>query len=187
METMTEAVIRRADVADAETLSGLSAATFSATFAHLYPPADLTAFLADSYALERSREQLADPRMATWLMEAQGERGGERRSEAVGYAMAGPCALPHPEVTPDCGELKRIYMLPAWQGGGRGSRLLATALAWLEARTSGALWIGVWSQNLGAQRLYERMGFAKVGEYQFRVGQTRDHEFILRRTAGRRG
>ena len=174
---MTDAVIRRADIADAETLSALSAATFSATFAHLYPPSDLAAFLEESYALERSRAQLADPRIATWLMEAEKEAG----HEAVGYAMAGPCGLPHPDVTPACGELKRIYMLPAWQGGGRGSRLLATALAWLEAETAGALWIGVWSQNLGAQRLYERMGFIKVGEYEFKVGQTRDHEFILRR------
>jgi len=174
---MTDGVIRRADIADAETLSALSAATFSATFAHLYPPADLAAFLEESYALERSRAQLADPRIGTWLMEAQGEAG----AEAVGYAMAGPCGLPHPEVTAGCGELKRIYILPAWQGGGRGSRLLATALTWLEAETTGALWIGVWSQNLGAQRLYGRMGFAKVGEYAFKVGRTRDHEFILRR------
>jgi ribosomal protein S18 acetylase RimI-like enzyme len=178
---MTDAVIRRADTADAETLSALSAATFSATFAHLYPASDLAAFLEESYALERSRAQLADPRIATWLMEVEGKAGGEAGVEAVGYAMAGPCGLPHLDVTPGCGELKRIYMLPAWQGGGRGSRLLATALAWLEAETAGSLWIGVWSQNLGAQRLYERMGFAKVGEYEFKVGQTRDHEFILRR------
>jgi GNAT superfamily N-acetyltransferase len=168
-----EARIRRAGAGDAETLSALSSETFCAAFAHLYPAADLAAFLEEAYAVERSRAQLADPRMATWLMEAGGE--------PVGYAMAGPCALPHPDVTPACGELKRIYLLPDWQGGGRGSRLLATALAWLEARTSGALWIGVWSQNLGAQRLYGRMGFAKVGEYQFKVGETRDHEFILRR------
>ena len=174
---MTDAVIRRANIADAEVLSALSAATFSAAFAHLYPPSDLAAFLEESYAVERSRAQLADPKVATWLMEAQD--GAVR--EAVGYAMAGPCALPHPDVTPACGELKRIYLLPAWQGGGRGSRLLATALAWLEAETTGALWIGVWSQNLGAQRLYARMGFAKMGEYEFKVGQTRDHEFILRR------
>ncbi|HXU99314.1 MAG TPA: GNAT family N-acetyltransferase [Caulobacteraceae bacterium] len=174
---MTDGVIRRAGIADAETLSALSAATFSATFAHLYPPSDLAAFLEESYALERSRAQLADPRIATWLLEVENETGGE----AVGYAMAGPCGLPHPDVTPGCGELKRIYMLRAWQGGGRGSRLLAAALAWLEAETAGSLWIGVWSQNLGAQRLYGRMGFDKVGEYEFKVGQTRDHEFILRR------
>jgi diamine N-acetyltransferase len=171
-----DASIRRAGVDDAQTLSALSVATFRAAFAHLYPPADLAAFLEEAYAVERSRAQLADQQVATWLMETAGE--------AIGYAMAGPCGLPHPEVTPVCGELKRIYLLPDWQGGGRGSRLLATALGWLEARAPGppaALWIGVWSQNLGAQRLYERLGFAKVGEYEFKVGETRDREFILRR------
>ncbi len=72
-------------------------------------------------------------------------------------------------------------MLPAWQGGGRGTRLLALALDWLEARWTGDLWIGVWSRNLGAQRLYAKMGFEHVGGYQFKVGRSRDDEFILRR------
>jgi GNAT superfamily N-acetyltransferase len=173
---MTDGVIRRAGVDDAATLSALSAATFKATFAHLYPPEDLAAFLAEAYALERSRSTLADPAYGVWLMEA-----GAAGDEAVGYALAGPCSLPHPEVTPDCGELKRIYMRADWQGGGRGSRLLSLALAWLESETTGDLWIGVWSQNLGAQRLYGRLGFERAGEYQFRVGRVLDDEFILRR------
>ena len=84
-------------------------------------------------------------------------------------------------MTPGCGELKRIYLLPQWQGGGRGSALLQTALDWLEATMPGPIWIGVWSQNVGAQKLYARLGFEKVGEYEFKVGATRDHEFILRR------
>ncbi len=170
---MTDRVIRRARPHDAEVLSALGAETFSATFAHLYPPSDLETFLAEAYSVERTRAHLLDPGSATWLLEAEGK--------AVGYALAGPCGLPHPEVTADCGELKRLYLLPDWQGGGRGSRLLDTALDWLTAGKTGDLWIGVWSQNLGAQRLYERMGFEKAGEYHFKVGETRDHEFILRR------
>ncbi|HWU15100.1 MAG TPA: GNAT family N-acetyltransferase, partial [Caulobacter sp.] len=39
----------------------------------------------------------------------------------------------------------------------------------------------VWSENFGAQKLYGRLGFEKVGEYHFPVGETRDLEFILRR------
>jgi GNAT superfamily N-acetyltransferase len=170
---MTQAVIRRAGPADAEILADLGARTFAATFGHLYPPEDLAAFLRRAYDVGATSELLADPAIAAWLVEADGE--------AVGHALAGPCGLPHPQVTAACGELKRLYLLPPWQGGGRGSRLLATALAWLEANRAGALWIGVWSQNLGAQRLYGRMGFEKVGEYLFEVGATRDREFILRR------
>ena len=166
-------VIRRAGPADAEGLAAIGAATFAETFAHLYPPRDLAAFLAEAYSVERARADLANPRKAAWLVEADGV--------AVGHALAGPCKLPHPEVTPACGELDRLYLLKAHHGGGTGSRLLAETLAWLEKDGPRRLWIGVWSQNHGAQQLYARHGFAKVGTYDFVVGQTRDHEFIMRR------
>ena len=170
---MVEETIRRAGVTDAETLCALGAETFCDAFAHLYPPADLAAFLAEAYAIEPARAQLADPRYGAWLLETGGE--------AIGFALAGPCGLPHPDVGPTSGELKRVYLRKAWQGGGRGSRLLNVALNWLEAEGFTPLWIGVWSQNHGAQKLYGRLGFDKVGEYHFKVGQTRDHEFIMRR------
>ncbi len=170
---MTTPTIRRATPADAEALSRIGAETFSETFGHLYPPQDLATFLETAYAVETSRRDLADPDKAVWLVEAGGA--------VVGHALAGPCDLPHDEVTTTCGELKRLYILKAFQGGGTGSRLLAETLAWLERDGPRRLWIGVWSENFGAQRLYGRLGFEKVGEYHFIVGETRDREFILRR------
>ncbi|WP_343698553.1 GNAT family N-acetyltransferase [Caulobacter sp.] len=165
--------LRRATLEDADTLSSLGARTFAETFSHLYPTEDLETFLAYAYGLERTRNDLAHPDKAAWILE-------DEDGEAIGYALAGPCDLPHDEVAPGDGELKRIYVLKGHQGGGRGSRLLATALDWLGPRR---IWIGVWSENFGAQRLYGRKGFTKVGEYEFPVGETRDLEFILRRDA----
>ncbi len=165
--------LRRATLDDADTVSSLGARTFTQTFEHLYPPEDLETFLAHAYGLERTRADLAHPDKATWLLEDDGE--------AIGYASAGPCDLPHDDVRPGDGELKRIYVLKEHQGGGKGSMLMHAALAWLEKDGPRPLWIGVWSENFGAQRLYERMGFAKVGEYFFPVGEVRDLEFILRR------
>ena len=94
---MPEPTIRRANVADAAVLSALGARTFSETFSHLYHPQDLSAFMADAYSVEKTHRDLADPRRALWLVEDGGE--------AIGYALAGPCDLPHPQVTPACGEL----------------------------------------------------------------------------------
>lgn len=172
---MPEPIIRRAGPADAQTLSELGARTFSDTFAHLYDPEDLKDFLAESYSLERTRADLADPAKAQWLVEIGGE--------AVGYALAGPCGLPHEDVTPASGELKRIYFTRRAQGGGLGGRLFDEVMAWLLKDGPRDLWIGVWSENFGAQRFYERRGFAKVGEYGFPVGRTVDREFILRKPA----
>ncbi|HJW45615.1 MAG TPA: GNAT family N-acetyltransferase, partial [Lysobacter sp.] len=81
------------------------------------------------------------------------------------------------------GELKRLYLLASAQGSGVGARLFDEALTWLEREGPRTLWISVWSENYGAQRFYARYGFEKAGEYDFIVGQQRDHEFMYRRLA----
>lgn len=172
---MPEPSIRRANVADAGVLSELGVRTFSETFSHLYDPGDLSAFLADTYSVEKTARDLADPRRALWLVEDGGQ--------AIGYALAGPCDLPHAGVTPACGELKRIYFVKGRQGGGLGQRLFAEVMDWLRSDGPRDVWIGVWSENFGAQRFYARHGFEQVGEYGFKVGSTLDREFILRRPA----
>ena len=170
---MTETTIRKAGEADAKALAALSRATFVNAFGHLYAPADLRHFLKTSYSLAKTREALADPEIGIWLLEADGQ--------AVGYVQVGPCALPHPDVTPACGEIKRIYLAPDRQSGGGGARLLEIALAWLERAGPRRVWLGVYFENVKAQRFYRRYGFEKVGEYGFVVGQVIDREFILRR------
>ena len=173
MDTELTPTIRRAGPADAATIARIGAETFAETFAHLYPPEDLAAYLAEAHSEARAAADLANPDKALWLAEDGGE--------AIGYALAGPCKLPHPEVTAACGELDRFYLKAGRQGGGVGTRLFAEVMAWLEKDGPRRVWIGVWSENHGALRFYARHGFSQVGTYAFVVGQTRDHEFILRR------
>lgn len=168
-------VLRRATVDDAQALSELAARTFTETFGHLYPREDLDAFLSEAYDVERQRTILGHADYAVWLLEADGE--------PVGHAAAGPCGLPHAGSTTGDGEIKRLYLLRAWQGTGHGARMMDVAMDWLLQAGPRTLWVGVWSENLGAQRFYGRYGFEKVGDYLFPVGETRDLEFILRRPA----
>jgi diamine N-acetyltransferase len=168
--------IRRAVAADAAALSRIGVDTFVETFGHMYPDEDLQAFLQESHAIAAYARYLADPAYALWLLE-------DDSGEAVGYALAGPSGLPHPDVAAGDGELKRLYVTPALHNGGWGGRLFQAALDWLEGDGPRTLWISVWSENLGAQRFYARHGFEKAGEYEFPVGRVRDREFIFRRCA----
>ena len=198
-------MIRRATPADAEALSTLSRTCFTQTFGHLYDPADLAAFLNEAYAPDVLRAELEDPNRATWLLfEDEADEGFSRPDSSrtdhpsapeacdeatassashvpIGYVTACPAHLPHPDVAPGDGEIQRLYILQGHQGGGRGTLLLNTALEWLERDGPRTLWIGVWSENYGAQRFYARHGFETVGEYSFMVGDHADHELITRR------
>lgn len=164
--------------ADAPALAELGAATFVESFGHLYTAEDLHAFLAESHSVQGYSRALANPGYALWLAERPARDGSPR---AIGYAQAGPCGLPHDDVQPGDGELKRLYLLKSEQNGGVGAALFAQALAWLERDGPRTLWISVWSENFGAQRFYGRHGFEFAGEYAFIVGEQRDREFMYRR------
>jgi ribosomal protein S18 acetylase RimI-like enzyme len=167
--------IRRATRDDAHSLSEIGGRSFIEAFGHLYGVDDLDAFLKESHHPDRYLRYLADEAYALWLL--------EDGSDVVGYALAGPSGLPHPEVTPADGELKRLYVLASAQNGGWGGRLFEAALDWLHRDGPRTVWISVWSENFAAQRFYARHGFGKVGEYEFPVGRVRDREFMFRRTA----
>ncbi len=171
--------IRRAGPNDAPALARLGEETFLETFvegfAIPYPAEDLAAYVARVYAPEAYAARIADAAQAVWLA------GPPKRPLA--YAAAGACTLPHPEARRGDGELKLLYVRREAQGQGLGPALLDTALAWLEPAGPRPLWIGVWSGNRRAQRLYAARGFTKAGEYDFPVGRWLDREWILRRPA----
>ncbi|GAW40581.1 Protease synthase and sporulation negative regulatory protein PAI 1 [Brevundimonas sp. SH203] len=174
---MTAPVIRPARLEDAAALGVLGRQTFVDTFVTgfgiPYPPADLNAFLDASFDLAPTQRKLAEPGCAWWV--------AERDGDLLALANAGPNGLPHPDARPGDLELRRLYVAKAAQGLGLGTALLTLSLDWMQAESDGPLWIGVWSGNEKAQRLYAAHGFAKVGEYDYPVGAWRDREFILRR------
>jgi GNAT superfamily N-acetyltransferase len=174
---MNDVVIRTPTAAHAETLGALGRQTFIDTFVDgfgiPYPADDLAAFLDASFSPEATAAKLAEPGAAWWV--------ADRSGELLAFANAGPNTLPHPDAKPSHAELRRLYVSKAAQGLGLGTQLLTLSLDWMEAHSDGPLWIGVWSGNAKAVKLYEAYGFEKAGGYQYPVGAWLDDEFILRR------
>jgi len=173
MTQASEITIRRALPGDAEGIAGLARETFVETFGYLYRPEDLAAFLKTSQSVAAYAPLLGDQRVGIWVAEDTGHG-------LVGFLTAGPCKLPAPHREATAGEIRQLYLRTSVQREGLGTRLLVTGLDWLVARGHSPLYVGVWSGNLGAQRLYARYGFEKIGEYDFPVGKQLDREFILR-------
>ena len=187
-------MLRRATPEDAEALSALASTCFIQTFGQLYSSEDLDRFIHEAYSPEVLRVELADPAHPTWLFFLEENEAGATvpgsadahtasEGKLIGYVTVCPAHLPHPDVKPTDGEVQRLYLLREYQGSGRGSMMLRHAIDYLLADEPRPLWIGVFSENLGAQRLYRRHGFELVGEYKFMVGDHADREFIMRREA----
>jgi ribosomal protein S18 acetylase RimI-like enzyme len=168
------ATIRRATPDDVAVAAELGAATFVETFGHLYPPEDLQAFLDKNHSLESWSRTLADPHRAMWIVKHENGRH-------IGFLVVGACKLPMQHMEAEAGEIQQLYVLAEFHNLRLGARLMDLGLEWLASQGRSPLYIGVWSENYGAQRFYARYGFSKVGEYGFPVGKTVDREFILKR------
>lgn len=164
------------DEAAADALSMLGRETFIQTFGHLYKADDLDMFLRDNHSPENYRRLLLDPTYAVWTAHSADR-------ELVGFAVAGPCDLPVPDMPDKAGELIRFYVLDKFQGMGLGQGLMDQVLTWLEARFD-HLYLSVYAQNDGAQRLYRRYGFRKILDYFYMVGTHADPEIVMQRLLG---
>lgn len=164
----------------AEPLAELGRRTFIDAFGHLYKAEDLSAFLEVKHSPAYYEKQIRDPQTRIWGLETEGA--------LVGYCIAGPCDLPVPDMPARSGLLDRLYIERDFRGGGNGSRLLAVAMAWLQENFD-HVYVSVFSENYGAQKLYAGIGFEKAHEYYFMVGNHPDHEYImkLRRPAAPEG
>jgi diamine N-acetyltransferase len=174
---MTPVAWRKAGPDDAEALSYLGAATFLASFAFDHPGKPLIDHLKAEHSAEYYSAKLADRDVDIVI-------GETPLGAPVGYVMLVPPE--HPDLQqPGDWELKRIYLLGPWQGGGNGRALLEQAFEVAAARKAKRLILAVYESNKRAMAFYERAGFEHIGETVFMVGDMpfRDMVYALEMSA----
>jgi L-amino acid N-acyltransferase YncA len=164
-------ITRDATAADLPAIDRVFRQSFRDTFAHLYRPEDLAAFLG-KFTPEAWAEEFNDHRYRFRVAEMDGA--------VVGYVKLGPSALPI-ETDKRAIELRQIYLLRKHHGSGIAAALSDWAIA--EARREGfeELYLTVYIDNHRAKRFYQRYGFEAVGRYAFMVGEQADEDIIMRK------
>jgi diamine N-acetyltransferase len=158
---MTPIDWRRAGPQDAEALSLLGQATFLATFAFDHPGPALIAFLQELHSVAFYAGKLADAETDIII-------GETPLGAPVAYAMLCPPDLTEFKQNGDW-ELKRIYLLGPWQGGGYGKALMEQALMVARERNVRRLLLAVYQNNDRGIAFYKRNGFEAIGETVFMV------------------
>jgi diamine N-acetyltransferase len=167
---VSEIWYRDAEAADAEALAVFAEASFTDTFAHLYPPEDLAAFVEAKYRPRVIGAEIADP--ATRYVLAL------RDGAIVGYCKMGDVDM---EVdATDAVELHRLYVDASVKGAGVAKTLMDEALSWARGKGARVMYLSVWENNARAQAFYKRYGFEHIKEHKFMVGRVADRDFIWR-------
>lgn len=166
-------ILRPATPADVLALARLGHDSFVAAFGHLYSSANLNAFLELVYSEDAVRGEVEGDECIHQLAD-DGSRllGYVKLRYPSWYADDTPTQASHPIA------LGQLYTQPDVTGQGIGSALMNWAIADARARDHDAIQLSVWAENFGAQRFYERYGFAKVAEIYFSVGDHRDDEYL---------
>lgn len=165
--------LRPATHADVPALARLGRDSFTGAFGHLYRPEDLAAFLAEVHD------------EAAVAGEIDGDECRHALAVADDGALLGYCKLRHPSKlrehsgARDPLELGQLYCAADATGRGVGAALMEWALDEAQAGGHDAILLSVYSENHGAQRFYQRYGFAKIADIHFRVGEQLDEEFLF--------
>ena len=164
-------ILRPASLDDVPALSALGRTSFCAAFEDLYRPKDLHAFLEQAYSQNAVSAEIAAPEYIHRLAEdAGGLIGYCKLRDPSGYVQ-------HSDARNPVG-LGQLYTAAGMTGSGIGAALMEWALAEARERNADAIHLSVYSENYGAQRFYQRYGFAKIADIDFWVGEQRDAEFL---------
>jgi len=153
-------------------LRELSIRTFTDAFAEANTQKDMEMYVAEAFSEEQLKAEIQDAQATFYLL-----KSGE--DDTLGY-----CKLKYgpPSAVKTNGnalEICRLYVSQDYQRQGLGQWMLEQIRKKALKEKLDFVWLGVWSQNPGAIRLYERLGFQKIGSYTFILGEDPQTDLIM--------
>lgn len=164
--------IRPAAPGDEKRLALVGAASFLEAFAGVLPGDDILLHCARQHSAATYAKWLGRPEVGVWLAEAA------PGDAPVGYAVLDAPDLPV-HLRADDIEVKRVYLLHRFQGGGFGFALMQTGLDWAKANGKRRALLGVYNGNSTAISFYRRLGFRPIGERKFKVGKGWHDDLVM--------
>jgi len=167
--------LRPATPKDAPQISVLGAHTFTTSFGYSLPAVDLKAYLESAYSIPSISSDIANPNITTIVA-----CPALSPEIVIGFSQltrgtSEPCLEGYEKIV----ELQRLYVSPDFHGGGVGRMLVESVERVAREEGFVTMWLGVWEDNFKAQKVYERIGFAKVGSHDFVMGSCVQTDWIL--------
>lgn len=158
---------------DLEELAALSRKTFTDSFGAVNTPENMQSYLEKAFKSEKLAEELTHPEAAFYFIREQGRN--------LGYIKLNSGNAQTEELADKGLEIERIYIQKEAQGKGLGQLLVDFAVETAKKDGHKGIWLGVWEENKGAIRFYERNGFTAFDKHIFYLGDDPQTDILMRK------
>lgn len=171
---------RKASLTDAHSIAVLGAQTWSTAYGYSIPLEELRAYLDQNYSPEAISKDIADTNKT--LIVATTRPTDHSDETITGFALltrgtTDPCLSRFSASA--LIELQKLYIHPAYQGHGIAPFLCAQLEGLARSQDYTHIWLGVWEEAAKAQRVYDRMGYKKVGEHDFVLVNVVQRDWVI--------
>jgi ribosomal protein S18 acetylase RimI-like enzyme len=155
--------IYRANISHATLLSELTTTTFLVPHGHSAPKKEIDKYIDKNFNIKNLKEELSDSNNIYHLIEYNGELAGfskiilNQKNEN----------LPKQNTA----ILSRIYLLEKFYDLSLGKKLFKFNINLVKENNQIGIWLAVWTENHRAISFYKKMGFKKVGNYDFKISE----------------
>jgi ribosomal protein S18 acetylase RimI-like enzyme len=156
--------ILRATLKDAQLLSQLSVDTFLPAHGHSAPKTDIDDYVAQSFNEENFIKELSDLHNCYYLLYSN--------DKIAGYSKVVFNQFNENITAKNTAYMSRLYLLEDFYGSGLGKKLFDFNLTLCKENKQSGIWLAVWVENQKAISFYTKMGFKKVGAFDFKISDT---------------
>lgn len=163
--------ISQCTIKDIRQLQQIGRQTFYETFHPHNTVENMNHYLEKAFTEEKLVFELRNPNSEFFIAEVDGEVAAYLKIN-VGDAQTEP--MEERDL-----EIERIYILQGYQKIGLGKQLYQKAVERAQTLEKERIWLGVWEENTNALDFYEKMGFTRIGEHSFFMGDDEQVDYIL--------
>ena len=154
-------------------LQAISKQCFLETFAKYNTTENLNYYLQNNYSLNQLLQELQNKGSFFYFFKYD--------NQLVAYLKINICPDQSDFNYEDTLEIERIYVLTEYKGKGIGKELMDFAIHKAIEFNLKKIWLGVWENNKPALKFYDKLGFYKINEHIFKLGNDNQTDYILQK------
>ena len=169
---MEKLKIRKATYNDTDLLLTIGRQTFFEKFTENNSEENMLKYASEAYSFEKIASEVNNPNSQFYL--------ATLNNQTVGYLKINFGEAQTELQDPQALELERIYVLNEFQGQKIGQSLFEKTLEIAKQANLNYVWLGVWEENTGAIKFYEKNGLKAFSKHIFILGDDPQTDIMMK-------